>query len=434
MKNPFDYFDKIYCICAKHETERWEQSKAEFKKLGIYDRIVKFDEVIDLDFVNEQYGEGWNRTDYCHFKIIMDAHKNKLNNVFIFESDIHFIDLDLDKMTKSIESLDNLDWKLFFMGGIPHVVYGVVNEHLINTSMCQAHAYAINGKHCQEVAKILKKNKMPIDQVYKRGKKYGLSYGSFATHPRFVVQEDPDLLTRKQVSNIMWEKAVEPIMDLHKHKIEFITMASTNEGALHRKIVNNLKKSLDLVGIPAEYGYLKIEELEKKSEYDKLDRIYKSLSENKSCLFTDPDVVFLKNPLDYLFDEIKKYDLIIQSDVRVQPELTYFQKILNPGFCFVKPTPLTKELFDTSQRIEFLYDGIREDEIYFNSKLNTEKFKDLKVKILNEDEFCISHENSERFKNGLEPSVVHYNELPWRMFHPKNKIARMSDNNHWWIG
>ena len=49
----------------------------------------------------------------------------------------------------------------------------------------------------------------------------------------------------------MWEKAVEPIMDLHKHKIEFITMASTNEGALHRKIVNNLKKSLDLVGIPS---------------------------------------------------------------------------------------------------------------------------------------------------------------------------------------
>ena len=204
-----------------------------------------------------------------------------------------------------------------------------MNEHLINTSMCQAHAYAINAS-IVKVAKILKKNKMPIDQVYKRGKKYGLSYGSFATHPRFVVQEDPDLLTRKQVSNIMWEKAVEPIMDLHKHKIEFITMASTNEGALHRKIVNNLKKSLDLVGIPNEYGYLKIEELEKKSEYDKLDRIYKSLSENKSCLFTDPDVVFLKNPLDYLSDEIKKYDLIIQSDVRVQPELTYFQKILNP--------------------------------------------------------------------------------------------------------
>jgi hypothetical protein len=196
-------------------------------------------------------------------------------------------------------------------------------------------------------------------------------------------------------------------------------------------MLNNLKHSLDSVGIPASHGYIKIEELEKKSEYDKLDRIYKSLNENKSCLFTDSDVVFLKNPLDYLFDEIKKYDLIIQSDVRVQPELKYFQKILNPGFCFVKPTPLTKELFDTSQRIEFLYDSIREDEIYFNSKLNTDKFKDLKVKILNEDEFCISHENSERFKNGLEPSVVHYNELPWRMFHPKNKIARMSDNNHW---
>ena len=27
MKNPFDYFDKIYCICGEHETDRWGIAK-----------------------------------------------------------------------------------------------------------------------------------------------------------------------------------------------------------------------------------------------------------------------------------------------------------------------------------------------------------------------------------------------------------------------
>ena len=57
--------------------------------------------------------------------------------------------------------------------------------------------------------------------------------------------------------------------------------------------------------------------------------------------------------------------------------------------------------------------------------------KDLKVKILNEDEFCLSYENKEKFESGLKPFIVHYNELPTRMFHPKNKIGKMRDNNHW---
>ena len=434
MKNPFDYFDKIYCVCAKHETERWKHAVTQFEKVGILDRVEKFDEVIDLDWVNSEFGEGWNRTDYCHFRIIMDTHKQGLENVFIFESDVHFINTDLELMQKSIETLDTVDWKLFYMGGIPHMVYDVENEHLINASMCQAHAYAINGKYCKEVAKILKNNKMPIDQVYKRGKKFGLSYGSYATHPRFVVQEDPDLLTRKQVSNIMWEKAVEPMIDLHRRGIEFITMSATHEGSLHRKIINNLKKSLDLVGVPASTGFVGIEGLEKNTEYDKLNRIHGILEQGRSCLFTDPDVVFLKNPMEYLLKEFEEYDLIIQSNVREKEELKYFKKILNPGFCLVRSTELTMKLFDTKETLDLLYGDVRVDETYFNSKLNSsdEYFKNLKIKILDEDEFCVSFENYERLKE-LDPYMVHYNELPTRIFHPKNKIGRMKQNGHWFI-
>ena len=43
----------------------------------------------------------------------------KLKNIFIFESDFHFINYDFDLLNKSIKTLDNLDWKLFYLGGTP---------------------------------------------------------------------------------------------------------------------------------------------------------------------------------------------------------------------------------------------------------------------------------------------------------------------------
>ena len=118
MNNPFDYFEKIICICGQHEPERWIKVQKEFERIGILDRVERFDEVIDSNWLKETFGatSEWSKTDYCHWKIISYAHKQNLKNVFIFESDIHFIDTDLEKMSKSIESLNDLDWKLFYMG------------------------------------------------------------------------------------------------------------------------------------------------------------------------------------------------------------------------------------------------------------------------------------------------------------------------------
>lgn len=672
MNNPFDYFDKIVCICGQHEPERWMQVQKEFDRIGVLDRVERFDEVINSNWLAENFGKTseWSKTDYCHWKIISDAHEQNLKNVFIFESDIHFIDTDLEKMSKSIESLNNVDWKLFYMGGIPHNVFGVENEHLVNVSMCQAHAYAINGSACKEVADKLLQGMIAIDQVYKREKQFGLGRYAYATHPRFVVQEDENIQTRKQYSNIMWEKVVVPIVDMHIKKVKIIVGSRSVDGKNHRIITSNCKTSLDNTGILASNGMVEIYELKLDTEYEKMEIIKKELdkgnvcfyfdsaniflkeslgdligllndydliiqpssikqdnliffkeilnlgfccvkptdftkklfdsteecdilyesthstesryfnskinsayyyeniktkilcrnefttfknfnstdhkptvvnytldfkenvhprtilrhikesghyflddndvSENKNniftytanlenktefatfsfmhpgregqhkmilenfklsidksnvfdvnkiteknnkvfktnfekleliceilnegreCLYCDPDIVFLKNPLTKLKEYLNDYDLVIQSNVTENSELKYFHKILNPGFCFVKSTELTKELFDTSQEIELLYEGVRPDEVYFNSKLNTVKFKDLKVKILNEDEFCISFKNEEKLKKN-EPYLVHYNELPSRILHPKNKIARMKDYGNWFL-
>ena len=47
MSNPFDYFDKIVCICEHSETSRWQSVSVEFKKFGIDNRVTRFGAKID---------------------------------------------------------------------------------------------------------------------------------------------------------------------------------------------------------------------------------------------------------------------------------------------------------------------------------------------------------------------------------------------------
>ncbi len=42
MKNPFDYFDKIFCINLDSRPDRWKQVQKEFDKVGILDRVERF--------------------------------------------------------------------------------------------------------------------------------------------------------------------------------------------------------------------------------------------------------------------------------------------------------------------------------------------------------------------------------------------------------
>ena len=50
------------------------------------------------------------------------------------------------------------------------------------------------------------------------------------------------------------------------------------------------------------------------SEFEKLNLIHDALKRGKTCLYSDPDVVFLKNPMDYLKELMNDYDMVIQSN------------------------------------------------------------------------------------------------------------------------
>jgi len=211
MKTPFDYFDKIYCICGEHETDRWKHCCEQFEKLGILNRVERFSDFASQEELNKCKMSGCT---HSHYSVIKLARSENLNNAFIFESDFHFVNYNFDLMKKSIKTLNNLDWKLFYLGGTPDVVWGVESENLVRSCVSTTVAYGVNGKYFEEIEnKIENANWVMIDQIYRRNKKFNIGYYSFYSYPMFVVQKDGALETkRRNYANTMYARRVEPQM------------------------------------------------------------------------------------------------------------------------------------------------------------------------------------------------------------------------------
>ncbi len=112
MKNPFDYFEEIYCINLDERSDRWEHAQKEFEKVGIKDRVHRFSAIRDND--------GRVGIIKSNLGIIKLAKKKGLKNVLVFEDDVEFIvDNPQDVLAKSLEQV-NLDWSLFYLGANTH--------------------------------------------------------------------------------------------------------------------------------------------------------------------------------------------------------------------------------------------------------------------------------------------------------------------------
>jgi GR25 family glycosyltransferase involved in LPS biosynthesis len=112
MKSPFDFFDEIYCINLERRADRWKQCQSEFDKIGISNRVIKFNA-----FDNKE-----NPKKGCydsHLSVIKLAYERKLKNVLIFEDDVAFLKrYDDKKLNKAIENLNKTDWEFFYLGGL----------------------------------------------------------------------------------------------------------------------------------------------------------------------------------------------------------------------------------------------------------------------------------------------------------------------------
>lgn len=170
MNNPFDFFEAIYCINLKKQPQKWEDSQKEFEKVGILDRVQRFEA-----YETNPGAVGCERS---NVECIRLAKEQNLNNVLITEDDILFTDDCLDVLGKSIEDLKQFDWGLFYLGINPLSAFPKITENLARISAgYTTHCYAAS-KNMMNI--ILEGHRSPID-VYYSGlhRQYKNSYCTF---------------------------------------------------------------------------------------------------------------------------------------------------------------------------------------------------------------------------------------------------------------
>ena len=152
MNNPFNFFDKIYCINLSERPDRWNECLKNFEKYEInnYQRIdaVK----IDANIPSKRKGQIGCALSFvkCFEKI-----KNEnLKNVLILEDDFEFqTDKEtlFQKLNNSLKELPE-DWDSLFLGGTIVNDYGLFPIQKYSDSL-----FKLNSAHCLHAAAFSKK-------------------------------------------------------------------------------------------------------------------------------------------------------------------------------------------------------------------------------------------------------------------------------------
>ena len=126
--NPFDFFEKIYCINLDSRKDRWEKCVSKFSSLGIKDKVERFS-AINLSHLKDLNPKIRGRAGCAlsHALILRKAKDLKLNNYLVLEDDFdlcHSPNECLDSLSKSSSQLPE-NWNIFYLGGNLTDEYGV---------------------------------------------------------------------------------------------------------------------------------------------------------------------------------------------------------------------------------------------------------------------------------------------------------------------
>lgn len=128
MKNPFDYFDKIFCINLDSRPDRWEQVQKEFDKLGILGRVERISATTKEQIPYHPGGGKATKangrvydlvnafaTSLSHHSCLIRSMESNASNYLVFEDDVYFENYDEEYLKQSLVELPT-DWEVFMMG------------------------------------------------------------------------------------------------------------------------------------------------------------------------------------------------------------------------------------------------------------------------------------------------------------------------------
>ncbi len=143
--DPWQFFDKIYCISIESRQDRQREAKKQFQSVGLLNRV---------EFVLVQ------KHPHNPEKGIFESHMNCLKkgitagaeNILIFEDDICFHAFDPQRLLKATDFLSATPaWKAFFAGAMTGPVQKTTTAAVSKIDYhCLAHAYALNRPFAEQ--------------------------------------------------------------------------------------------------------------------------------------------------------------------------------------------------------------------------------------------------------------------------------------------
>ena len=142
----WDYFAEIYCINLDRRQDRWEHAIQEFTSVGVLDRVQRVSAV--------EHQDGRIGLIKSFLKIFKEVQERNIQNVLIFEDDVHFIPENnpISTLEKSISQMGSIEWSLFYLGANTHERCNVFRPNLILLKNAfSAHAVAYSHKTYKQI-------------------------------------------------------------------------------------------------------------------------------------------------------------------------------------------------------------------------------------------------------------------------------------------
>ena len=192
MKNPFDYFDKIYCINLDSREDRWESVQKEFDKVGILNKVKRISAVTKQEVPYDPRpvkGKsdllGAFACSLSHEKCLKNAVENDYSNYLVFEDDVCFKNYDSEIFSIALNEIP-CNWDVFLLGCSDwncRIKETISNHIESRDGFGCTHAIAVNSNLYEKFEKEFKKRVIESNTRRKRWwKRTDYFYSEIATN------------------------------------------------------------------------------------------------------------------------------------------------------------------------------------------------------------------------------------------------------------
>jgi GR25 family glycosyltransferase involved in LPS biosynthesis len=176
----WDSFDRVYCISLTNRPDRCETALAQFRRVGLGDR-VKFI-FVDKHPTNSEEG-----IFESHMACLRAGLAAGAERILVFEDDIIFSRFSPERLGLAVQFMElKDDWRLFFFGCFVNSSRKTRFQSVVKIDYrCCAHGYVVNREFAKKLVQLPWQN-IPYDDLLRSLGPEGV----YAIYPAFAFQSD----------------------------------------------------------------------------------------------------------------------------------------------------------------------------------------------------------------------------------------------------